>query len=131
MAWVVARVLQNGVLDLSDFRGGALADPATLKLAARVSVRNDGNADPNALVPQRVIVRLNNGSELAWSCEAMLANPARPLTMEQHLDKFRRCLDFAATPLPAPTAGRLIETVDRLETLENINLLGALAANLV
>jgi aconitate decarboxylase len=131
MAWAVARVLQNGVLDLSDFRGAALTDPATLELAARVSVRNDGSADPNALVPQRVIVRLRNGSELAWSCKAMLANPMRPLTTEQHLAKFRRCLDFAATPLSASTTGRLIEAVDRLETLEDIDLLGALAASLV
>ncbi|MPZ35751.1 MAG: MmgE/PrpD family protein [Rhodospirillales bacterium] len=128
MAWAVARVLQNAVLDLADFRGASLDDPATQELARRVSVTNDGNVDPNALVPQHVVVRLRNGNELAWSCEAMLANPARPLTTEQHLAKFRRCVEFSATPLPPDTSARLIETVDRLEALEDVRLLGTLAA---
>ena len=60
----------------------------------------------------------------------MLANPARPLTTEQHLAKFRRCLDFAETPLAASTEARLIETVDRLDALEDVRVLGTLAANL-
>lgn len=130
MAWTVARVLITGKIDLADYRGDALLDRATLDLARRVSVQSDGNRDPNALVPQSVVVRLRSGAEFAWNCETMLANPARPLTMEQHLAKFRRCLDFAATPLPADAGTRLIETVSRLETLEDVRLLGSLAANL-
>ena len=130
LAWTVARVLQNGALDLADFRGQALADPATQEIARRVSLQSDGSTDPNALAPQRVVVRLLSGAELTWSCETMLANPARPLTTDQHLAKFRRCLDFAATPLPADTGARLIEAVDRLEMLEDVRLLSVLAANL-
>ena len=45
----------------------------------------------------------------------MLANPARPLTREQHLTKFRRCLAFSAEPLPR--AEELIALVDDLENL--------------
>jgi aconitate decarboxylase len=128
MAWAVARVLQNGVLDLADFRAPALDDPATQEIARRVSVRDDGNPDPNALVPQRVTVRLKSGSEFAWSCQTMLANPARPLSTAQHLAKFRRCLEFSATPLPPGTSERLIDTVDRLETMADVRLLSSLAA---
>jgi 2-methylcitrate dehydratase PrpD len=130
MAWTVARVLQNGALDLADFRGQALTDPATQELARRVTAQTDGNPDPNALVPQRVVVRLRSGTEFAWSCETMLANPARPLTTDQHLAKFRRCLDFAATPLPATTGAQLIAAVDCLEAQEDVRLLADLAANL-
>lgn len=129
MAWTVARVLIAGRIDLADYRD-ALMDRATLELARRVSVTTDGNPDPNALTPQRVTVRLRNGAEHSWTCEAMLANPARPLTEEQHLAKFRRCVEFAAAPLPAGTAERLIETVDRLDTLDDARALGALASGL-
>jgi aconitate decarboxylase len=128
-AYAVARTLLNGKIDLLDFRGTALADPATHELARRVTLVSDGNPDPNALSPQRVVVRLRDGTEHRWSCPTMLANPARPLTREQHLAKFRRCLDFAARPLGRDTPALLIETVDRLESLDDVCVLGALAAN--
>jgi 2-methylcitrate dehydratase PrpD len=122
LQYAVAKVLQKGSLDLADFRGDALTDPETHALAARVTTRDDGNPDPNALAPQRVTVHLKNGAALSWRCETMLANPARPLTREQHLAKFRRCLDFAETPLPG-AADRLIEVVDRLEAMEDVRTL--------
>jgi 2-methylcitrate dehydratase PrpD len=128
MQYAVAKVLQKGVLDLADFRGDALVDPATPALAARVTTRDDGNPDPNALAPQRVTIHLKNGTSLSWRCETMLANPARPLTREQHVAKFRRCLDFAETPLGPNAAERLIETVDRLEKVEDVRTLPGLAS---
>lgn len=129
MAWTVARALQNGGVDLADYRAAALDDPTTQEFAGRVSVKDDGNPDPNALAPQRVVVRLHDGRALAWCCEAMLANPARPLTMEQHLAKFRRCVEFAATPLPPDAPARLIDAVNRLEGMEDVRHLCALATN--
>lgn len=128
MAYAVAKVLQNGSLDLADFRGPALADPATLALAARVTTGSDGSPDPNALAPQRLTVRLRNGTTLSWRCETMLANPSRPLTRSQHLAKFNRCLEFAAESLSPDTAKRLVDSVDGLEELEDVRLLGTLAA---
>ena len=128
MAYAVAKVVRNGKLDLSDFRGEALSDPATHALAARMQTLSDGNPDPNALAPQSLTVHLKDGRSFEWQCETMLANPARPLTRQQHLDKFARCLDFAAEPL-APDAGpRLIEAVDRLEEVEDVRLLASLVA---
>jgi 2-methylcitrate dehydratase PrpD len=129
MAYAVAKVLQKGSIDLDDFRGEVLADPATHALAACVTTRDDGNPDPNAMAPQSVAVGLKDGTQLSWRCETMLANPARPLTREQHLAKFRRCLDFAAAPLAPGAPDRLIESIDRLEAVANVCVLGALAAN--
>ncbi len=128
MPFAIAKVLLNGRLDLSDFRGRALADATTHEIAGRVSVVPDGNPDPNALAPQHVVVRLHDGTEHEWACATMLASPMRPLTREQHLAKFARCLEFAATPLPRGTEERLIEAVDGLETLADIRLLARLAA---
>ena len=128
MAYAVAKVLQKGSIDLDDFRGDALADPATHALAACVTTSDDGNPDPNAMAPQSVVVGLKNGAELSWRCETMLAHPARPLTHGQHLAKFRRCLDFAAAPLAPGVADRLIDAVERLERLEDVRVLAEMAA---
>ena len=49
-----------------------------------------------------------------------LAHPARPLTREQHLAKFHRCLSFSAEPLASGAAAQLIDTMDRLEEMTDV-----------
>lgn len=129
MGYAVAKVLQHGKLDLADFRGEALSDPTTHALAARVETRSDGNADPNAMAPQSVTVHLRNGTELRWHCATMLANPARPLTREQHLAKFHRCCTFSQNALAADAPARLVELSDRLEQIQDVRVLVGLAAS--
>ena len=124
--FVLAKVLQHGALDLAHFRGDALRDPATHALAARVRVEADDNPDPNALVPQRLLVRLSDGTALDWRCEQMLASAARPLSPAQHLAKFRACCAFAARPWPDTGSDALIACVDTLETLPDLRHLIAL-----
>jgi 2-methylcitrate dehydratase PrpD len=120
MPFVGAKVLLHGKLDLAHYTEGALADSKTYALAQRITMEADDNPDPNALAPQEVIIALNDGRELRWRCDVMLANPARRLTPEQHLAKFRRCLAFAAEPVRPGAADTLIELVDRLETVEDM-----------
>jgi hypothetical protein len=122
-AFVVAKVLQHGTLDLAHYRGEALYDPETHRLAQCVEVLANDNPDPNALAPQTVEIRLKDGRTLHWSCDTMLANPARPLSRDAHLTKFRRCWDFAADPLPAANREALIGAVDRLEDVVDVRTL--------
>ena len=126
-AFVVAKVLRHGTLDLAHYRDGALDDPETHRLAERVHVTADDNPDPNALAPQSVQVRLVDGRILQWRCDVMLANPARPLTREAHLAKFRRCWQFAADRLSDENRETLIDMVDHLEDLPDVrDLIGLL-----
>lgn len=118
--FAVAKVLQNGRLDPTDFRDAALTDAETFRLAQRVQVVADANPDPNALAPQSVRVLLTDGRSLDWSCAVMLANPARPLSREAHLEKFRRCWDLAAEKLPDAGRATLIDMVDTLETVADV-----------
>jgi 2-methylcitrate dehydratase PrpD len=129
MPFVGAKVLQHGMIDLAHFRGAELTDPATHELARRIVMQADDNPDPNALVPQSVVVTLKDATVLRWSCTVMLANPARRLTRDQHLAKFRRCLDFAQAPLSPGSGEMLIGLVDRLEELADAReLLAPLSA---
>ena len=120
MPFIAAKVLLHGNIDLSHFRGAELTDAATHDLAQRIAVVPDGNPDPNALVPQEVVVRLKDATVLRWHCAVMLANPARPFTREQHLAKFRRCLEFASEPLRRGAGDTLIGIVDRLDQLSDV-----------
>ncbi len=117
MAFIGAKALLHGDVGIEHCRGAALTDPATHELALRIVTEMNGNPDPNALAPQRVEITLRTGETLRWTCETMLASPARPLTREQHERKFTRCLEFAQKPLAGLA---LIDLVDRLEQVEDV-----------
>ncbi|HTZ35371.1 MAG TPA: MmgE/PrpD family protein [Stellaceae bacterium] len=83
--------LRRGTLGLGDFSPEALADRATLDLAGRLSVVDDGNSDPNALGPQRVELDLADGRTVARDVDAVLGSPANPLSAEAARAKFAAC----------------------------------------
>ena len=128
MGFMGAKALLHGRIDIDHCRGVALTDPATHELAQSIATEIDGNGDPNALAPQRVEIELKTGDIVAWSCETMLAHPSRPLTRARHLEKFARCLEFSRDTLTDGNGQRLIEMVDRLETISDVRDLAALLA---
>jgi 2-methylcitrate dehydratase PrpD len=126
MPFVLAKVLQHGALDPMHFRGEALADPETYALSLKVRMEKDDNPNPNALVPQEVTVRLNDGTIMRHAIDAMLASPARPLSREAQLSKFHRCWALSAEPLGPPEA--VIALIDTLEDCPDVRQLIACLA---
>lgn len=126
MSYVAAKVLLNGTIDLAHYRGEELNDVATHDIAKRVRMVSDGKGHPNALLPVSVEMRLSSGELKSWKCDQMLASPARRLTREQHLTKFRRCWEFSAEPLSVEARDELIEMVDHLEDLSDVRLMTTL-----
>jgi 2-methylcitrate dehydratase PrpD len=123
MAFIGAKVLQYGHIDLSHYRGAHLTDPTTHELARLFHMEVDDNPDPNALTPHDVVVRFKDGRERRWHCAEMLASPARRFTRAQHLEKFRYCCGFATEKLADDKIERLIELVDRLEDVDDVRAL--------
>jgi len=118
-AYVAARLLLTGDVGVHDFTAAALGDAATLELAGRIAIEADGNPDPNAFTPIAVSIRLRSGAEHTKSLSVVYGNPAKPMTRDAHLAKFRGNVAFADGPLPAANAEALIALVDDLETLDD------------
>jgi aconitate decarboxylase len=125
-AYVGARALLRGTVDLEDFRPAALEDPETHALAARFEIAADGNPDPNALVPLAVGVALRGGSEHEIGVQRMFGSPSRPLSREAHLAKFRRNWVSGAQPLDPARGERLMALVDGIEGVVDVQELVAL-----
>ena len=110
--YVGALALLQGGVDVADFSPERLADPRLHAIAQRIELAADGNPDPNALAPQTVTAELADGRTLRIEVPHTLGSPQRPLSREQHLAKFRRCLSCAAQPLTEEAAERLVHLVD-------------------
>ncbi|KAH9907556.1 MmgE/PrpD [Xylariomycetidae sp. FL2044] len=120
MSYIGAKVLLNGSIDLAHYRGEELTDAKTHELAQRITMVSDEQEDPNALVPVSVEMQLTSGEVRYWKCEQMLASPARRLTREQHLTKFRRCWGFAEEAIETERQEKLIAMVDNLEGVADV-----------
>jgi len=91
LPYVGAVCLRRRTVGLDDFTPAALADPAALALARRLTVSADTNPDPNALHPVRVELDLADGRTLARDVAQVLGSPARPLSLEAARAKFAAC----------------------------------------
>jgi 2-methylcitrate dehydratase PrpD len=126
LPFVAATAIIRGTVDVPDFRGAWLTDGEAHALARRIDVVTDDNPDENAMVPITVEVTLADGTRRATRLESVIGAPASPLSREQHLDKFRRCWTYGARPLPPANADRLIDLLDRLESVADVRDLVAL-----
>lgn len=114
-----ARLLLGGALGVDDFLPSALTDADSLDLGRRITISPDDNPDPNALSPVTVTVRLRDGSSHVATVETVYGNPAKPMSREEHLAKFRRNVAFCGT-VPAVQGEALIQAVDTLEDMEDV-----------
>ena len=71
--------------------------------------------NPNALAPQTVTITLNDGQQFSVDLPQVLGNPARPLSREQHVQKFRRCCQTALSAFDQEQVERFITQIDNLE----------------
>jgi aconitate decarboxylase len=119
-AYVIACALVNDTVDVADFRADTLADPRRLALAARVALRTGDNPDQNALAPVSVTVTLENGTSHEIRVDGVYGSPARPMTTDAHLAKFRRNWGSGAMPLANAGGDALVARVDALESVADI-----------
>jgi 2-methylcitrate dehydratase PrpD len=80
---LVALMLSDGRIDPRRFTPTTFADPEIAKLAAKVQVLVNDNADPNALSPQRLVLAFADGQRDEISIPHTLGSPDAPLSPEQ------------------------------------------------
>lgn len=122
-AYVAARALQTGTVQLEDFEAAALGAPQALELAARIRVVSEDHPDPNALTPIEVEIGLKDGRRHAIRMDVVYGNPARPMPREAQLEKFNRNWSASAAGLTMDAGETFIDLVERLETLPDARVL--------
>ena len=129
--YTVAAAWIDGGLGIGHFSDEGLKRADILDLAARVKPYVDADIDrewSRVVTPARVTVRFRNGETIETRVDYPKGHPRNPMTEAEFHAKTRDCATFAAIPLQPDTASRLIATVGRLESLQDISELLRLIA---
>jgi 2-methylcitrate dehydratase PrpD len=122
--FTTAVMMTHGNVQLRDYTGAALHDPAVLAMADRVSWR----ADPDAAVPvggesalsrPTVEIKLRDGRVLVRCADGVPGDPRHPISQAQLEAKFRDCLSFAAMPVSHKNIDRAVALIGNLENLDD------------
>jgi aconitate decarboxylase len=125
-SYVSACALLRDELSIDDFTHERRHDAETLDLGKRIKATIDDNPDPNALTPISASVTLKDGTQHGKIIDTVYGNPAKPMTREAHLTKFRRNFQNCLNPLPSGNADALISLIDDIENLDDVRAIGDL-----
>jgi 2-methylcitrate dehydratase PrpD len=127
MPYLLARAIIDGRVSLDHFTDAAVRDPNVLKLAERIEMKLDANlkAIDAGGRPCRVTLRLKNGQTLTREVQHAKGGPEVPMTPGELKGKFIEC---ARQTVNDGTALRALESIERLDTLDNIRPLCQLLA---
>ena len=125
----MATALARRRVTLDDFTWEAIKSPDILGLTAKTDVQIDHEFDrgDQGIEPARVTVTMKDGGVFVEQCDLPTGTPSRPLSFADIERKFRNLLEHAGQPIPADNADRLVETIARLEELDDARYLAGLA----
>ena len=121
--YTVAAAWIDGRLGMRHFSDEGLQRADILDLAARVQPYVDAEIDRDwrrFVTPAKVTVQFRNGQTVETRVDYPKGHPKNMMTEAEFAAKTTDCATFAAKPLPADTAARLISTVGKLESLPDI-----------
>jgi aconitate decarboxylase len=75
---------------------------------------------PRIATPVEVVIELRDDARHAIRLDVVYGNPAKPLSRDDHVAKFRRNCEAAVCPLQPDKTERLIERFDRLEDVADV-----------
>ncbi|OYU16410.1 MAG: MmgE/PrpD [Alphaproteobacteria bacterium PA4] len=98
LPFLTALMVIDGHIDPRRFHSETFTDPEVLRIAALLTVHQDANVDPNALIPQKHVFDWHDG-RIEIEQPATLGSPASPLTAEAHAAKLALAVELAAVPI--------------------------------
>jgi 2-methylcitrate dehydratase PrpD len=118
--YCVANALVRKGAKLVHFEEEAVRDPDVLELTKKVEVISDVAMEIRGHTPLDMRVIRKDGKQYLKKIDFVSGFPEKPLTRDEHLQRFRDCIDFAAKPLPEEKIKDLVDAVNSLEEMDDI-----------
>lgn len=97
LPFLMALMRRDGAIDPRRFTADTFTDGQLADFAARVTIHDDGNPDPNAMAPQKLVLIAEDGTRREIAIPATLGSPEHPLDERQATAK----VDLARALAPA------------------------------
>jgi len=115
---------------LDNFTEEGIKDEKVLEIARKVNavVKPELTATPSAQAPSLVEIRTSRGKFGPRKIDYVKGSPQNPMTLEECIEKFRKCLNFSVKPLPKENTEEVIDMVKGLEDVSDIARIARLLA---
>jgi 2-methylcitrate dehydratase PrpD len=122
MEYCIAVLLIDGHAGLAQFTDAAVNRPAVQDMLRRVKFYNSPEADAAGADKMRslITITMKDGRTFSGQSDFAKGNPAKPMSFDDAIEKFRGCADYAR--LPKVRADEIIANVTNLEKLGDIRL---------
>lgn len=119
LPYAVSHSLMHGDVQLGDFTMEEIMNVEKRALMQKVTAELDTNRP--IFDGFTVIVTMEDGTVYEYTDDGLPGSEKKPMTWDQIENKFRKCVEFAAKPLPQEKIEKLIELCKNLENVEDIN----------
>jgi aconitate decarboxylase len=120
LPFLAAVTMVEGTVSLDAYRAENLGSHDIFLLASLVELLPDKNADPNALAPQHLTVRLKNGQIFEYAMPVVFGAPEAPMSASDQQEKFSDCCRHALNPLDRNEIQTLATAIDNIEKLDDV-----------
>ncbi len=127
--YVAATAIVKRNVTLNEFIGGGFRDPIVLQVAQKIGSKFDPQLARHGVEPSIVEIRTKDGRKLrSRRIEHAKGHLLNPMTVEEHIAKFKDCSLYAARPIARENLEKVIEMISRLEEVENVSEIARLLA---
>lgn len=114
--YTVAVAIIKGNVVLSDFSENGFRNPLVLKIAHKVTPKFDRRLIKKDIEGGEVEIKMKGGDKTySERVDTPKGDPQNPFTVEEHIAKFRDCISWAAKPIAAEKADKVIDMINNLE----------------
>lgn len=122
-SYCAAGALLHGAARLEHFKPDTILGAGVQDLASRIFVRADPNLDEYGPGATRLTIHATNGDVLGYGIDVPPGFPGNPLSPDDHENRLRDCLSAAHRPAISSRTERLVESLNRLDRLDNVSTL--------
>ncbi len=118
--YCVASALLRKSSKLSHFEESSVQDPRIMELVKKIFVYADSDLDKRGHTALDMKVVTTTGDEYISRVDTAPGFPGNPLTQKEHEAHFLDCMEFSHGLFPDGTADKIIFSIDRIETLDDV-----------